>query len=197
MRLIFFDRTAMGERVLNLPNAITLLRIAAVPVIAWLILQRLWGPAFWLFLAAAVSDGIDGFIARRFNLMTQLGAALDTVADKALGVVTLVMLTLEETIPMWVTIAILLRDSVIVLGALSYRGLAGHIEIHPTWLGKTHMFAEFALLALVLGGLAGILAMDAWRMPLFVAVFAIAVASGIQYVWIWGAKARRERLLGR
>ncbi|MFP5411197.1 MAG: CDP-alcohol phosphatidyltransferase family protein, partial [Gammaproteobacteria bacterium] len=84
----------MSERVLNLPNVITLLRIAVVPVIAWLILQRLWGPAFWLFLAAAVSDGIDGFIARRFNLMTQLGAALDTVADKALGVVTLVMLTL-------------------------------------------------------------------------------------------------------
>ncbi|MEW5966799.1 MAG: CDP-alcohol phosphatidyltransferase family protein [Pseudomonadota bacterium] len=187
----------MSERVLNLPNVITLLRIAAVPVIAWLIQQRMWESACWLFLAAAVSDGIDGFIARRFNMMTQLGAALDTVADKALGVVTLVMLTLEEAIPMWVTLAILLRDTVIVLGALSYRGLAGHIDIHPTWLGKTHMFAEFALLALVLGGLAGILAMDAWLTPLFVAVFAIAVVSGGQYVWIWGAKARRERLLGR
>ena len=187
----------MSERVLNLPNVITLLRIAAVPVIAWLILQRLWEPACWLFLAAAVSDGIDGFLARRLNQMTQLGAALDTVADKALGVVTLVMLTLEETIPMWVTLAILLRDSVIVLGALSYRGLAGHIEIHPTWLGKTHTFAEFALLALVLGGLAGVLAMEDWLTPLFVTVFAIAVASGVQYVWIWGAKARRERLFGR
>ncbi|MFN3543598.1 MAG: CDP-alcohol phosphatidyltransferase family protein [Thiobacillus sp.] len=186
----------MSERVMTLPNVITLLRIAAVPVIAWLILERLWEPACWLFLAAAVSDGLDGFIARRFNLTTQLGAALDTIADKALGVVTLVMLTLEEMIPLWVTLAILLRDSVIVLGALSYRGLAGHIEIHPTWLGKTHMFGEFALLALVLGGLAGVLAMDAWRMPLFVTVFAIAVASGVQYVWIWGTKARRERLLG-
>jgi cardiolipin synthase len=79
-----------------------------------------------------------------------------------------------------------------VLGALSYRGLAGHLEIHPTWLGKTHMFAEFALLALVLGGLAGLLALDDWRLPLFVAVFAIAVTSGVQYVWIWSAKARRE-----
>jgi len=187
----------MSERVLNLPNVITLLRIAAVPVIAWLIQQRMWEPACWLFLAAAVSDGIDGFLARRLNQMTQLGAALDTVADKALGVVTLVMLTLEEAIPMWVTLAILLRDSVIVLGALSYRGLAGHLDIHPTRLGKTHMFAEFALLALVLAGLAGVLAMEAWLTPLFVAVFAVAVASGIQYVWIWGAKARRERLLGR
>src|SRR3569833_1226218 len=57
--------------------------------------------------------------------MTQLGAALDTVADKALGVVTLVMLTQAGAIPLWVTLAILLRDSIIVLGALSYRGLAG------------------------------------------------------------------------
>ncbi len=183
----------MSERVFNLPNVITLLRIAAVPVVGWLILQQRWEAACWLFLAAAVSDGLDGVLARWLNQLTQLGAALDTVADKALGVVTLVMLTQAGAIPLWVTLAILLRDSVIVLGALSYRGLAGHLEIHPTWLGKTHMFAEFSLLALVLGGLAGLLALDGWRLPLFVTVFVIAVASGLQYVWVWGAKARRER----
>ena len=136
-------------------------------------------------------------LARWLNQMTQLGAALDTVADKALGVVTLVMLTLEEAIPLWVALAILVRDSIIVLGALSYRGLAGHLEIHPTWLGKTHMAAEFTLLALVLGGLAGLLAVESWLGMLFATVFAIAVISGVQYVWIWGAKARRERETGR
>jgi cardiolipin synthase len=183
----------MSERVFNLPNVITLLRIAAVPVVGWLIQQQRWEAACWLFLAAAVSDGIDGLLARWLDQMTQLGAALDTIADKALGVVTLVMLTLEEAIPMWVTLAILLRDSIIVLGALSYRGLAGHLEIHPTWLGKTHMFAEFGLLTLVLAGLAGLLDLTAWLQPLFVTVFVIAVVSGVQYVWIWGAKARRER----
>ncbi|MHB0917098.1 MAG: CDP-alcohol phosphatidyltransferase family protein [Thiobacillus sp.] len=187
----------MRERVFNLPNVITLLRIAAVPVVGWLILNARWEAACWLFLAAAVSDGLDGLLARWLNQMTQLGAALDTVADKALGVVTLVMLTQAGAIPLWVTLAILLRDSVIVLGALSFRGLAGHLEIHPTWLGKTHMFAEFSLLALVLGGLAGLLALDDWRMPLFVTVFVIAVASGMQYVWVWGAKARRERVAAR
>ncbi len=183
----------MSERVFNLPNVITLLRLAAVPVVGWLILNERWDAACWLFLAAAISDGIDGFLARWLNQMTALGAALDSVADKALGVVTLVMLTLEEAIPMWVTLAILLRDTVIVLGALSYRGLAGHLDIHPTWLGKTHMFAEFTLLALVLGGLAGLVVLEDWRLPLFAIVFGIAVASGVQYVWIWGAKARRER----
>jgi cardiolipin synthase len=187
----------MSERVFNLPNVITMLRIAAVPVVAWLITQQNWEAACWLFLAAAVSDGIDGLLARWLDQMTPLGAALDTVADKALGVVTLVMLTLEEAIPMWVTLAILLRDTIIVLGALSYRGLAGHLEIHPTWLGKTHMFAEFTLLALVLGVLAELLVLEDWLQWLFVAVFAIAVASGVQYVWIWGAKARRERVAAR
>jgi len=183
----------MGERVFNLPNVITMLRIAAVPVVGWLILQQRWEAACWLFLAAALSDGIDGLLARWLRQMTQLGAALDSVADKALGLVTLVMLTLEEAIPMWVTLAILLRDTVIVLGALSYRGLAGHLEIHPTWLGKTHMFAEFTLLTLVLASLAGLLDLTAWLQPLFAAVFVIAVVSGVQYVWIWGTKARRER----
>jgi cardiolipin synthase len=187
----------MRERVFNLPNVITLLRLAAVPVVAWLILQQRWEAACWLFLAAAVSDGIDGLLARWLDQMTQLGAALDTVADKALGVVTLVLLTQAGAIPLWVTLAILLRDSIIVLGALSYRGMAGHLEIHPTWLGKTHMFAEFALLALVLADLARVLRIDAWLTALFVSVFVIAVVSGMQYVWIWGAKARRERAAAR
>jgi len=187
----------MRERVFNLPNVITLLRLAAVPVVAWLILQQRWEAACWLFLAAAVSDGIDGLLARWLNQMTQLGAALDSVADKALGVVTLVLLTQAGAIPLWVTLAILLRDSIIVLGALSYRGMAGHLEIHPTWLGKTHMFAEFALLALVLADLAQVLQLDEWLTALFVTVFVIAVVSGVQYVWIWGAKARRERAAAR
>jgi cardiolipin synthase len=187
----------MSERIFNLPNVITLLRIAAVPLVGWLILHERWEAACWLFLAAAVSDGIDGLLARWLNQVTQLGAALDTVADKALGLVTLVMLTKVGAIPLWVTLAILLRDSIIVLGALSYRGLAGHLEIHPTWLGKAHMFAEFTLLALVLGALAELVVLEAWLQPLFLAVFVIAVISGVQYVWIWSAKARRERVTTR
>lgn len=185
----------MSERAFTLPNVVTVLRLAAVPAVAWLIYQRQWEAACWLFLAAALSDGLDGFLARALNQTTQLGAALDTVADKALGIVTLVMLTLEDAIPMWVTLAILARDAVIVLGALSYRGLAGHLEIHPTWLGKAHMFAEFLLLALVLGTLAGLLGAGVWLDGLFLAVFAVAAASGIQYVWLWGAKARREHVI--
>lgn len=183
----------MSERAFNLPNLISLLRLAAVPAVAWLISQQHWEAACWLFLIAAVSDGIDGLLARWLDQMTRLGAVLDTVADKALGVVTLVMLTQAGAIPLWVTLAILLRDGIVVLGALSFRGLAGHLEIQPTWLGKTHMAAVFALLTLVLADLGKLLVVDDWLLPLFVSVFAVAALSGVQYVWIWSAKARRER----
>lgn len=183
----------MKTRVLNLPNSISLLRLAAVPLVAWLILQQQWLAAWMLFLAAALSDAIDGLLARWLKQMTPLGAALDSVADKALGLVTLVLLTQARAIPAWVAVAILLRDSVIVLGALSYRGFAGHLEIHPTWLGKTHMFSAFAMLALVLGQLAELIELGGWQRPMFALAFGVAVSSGLQYVWIWSAKARRER----
>lgn len=183
----------MRERVLNLPNLVTLLRLAAVPAVAWLILQQRWEAACLFFVAAAISDGIDGLLARRLNQVTQLGAALDTVADKALAVVVLVMLTQAGAIPLWVTFAVLLRDSIIVMGAIGYRGVAGHLDIQPTWLGKTHMFAEFALLAVVLGSLAELLTVGPWLDVLFGVVFAIAALSGVQYVYIWSAKARRAR----
>lgn len=184
----------MSERFLNIPNGITLLRLAAVPVVFWLIQQQRWEPAFWLFLAAALSDGVDGFLARWLKQMTAIGAALDTTTDKLLTLSTLVLLTLAEAIPLWVAAAILLRDAVIILGAASYRGLAGHIEFTPTLLGKVHIALEFALLTLVLADQAQLVELGAWKMPLFLAVFGVAVVSGIQYVWIWGAKARRARL---
>lgn len=183
----------MAERILNIPNAITLLRLLAAPGVVWLILHAQWEAACWLFLVAALSDGVDGYLARRLRQTTAFGAALDALTDKALGLGTLVSLTRMEAIPLWVTLAILLRDTVIVLGALTYRRRAGHLEIEPTGLGKMHIFIEFSLLALVLADRAQILQLGIWQAPLFALVFAIAVISGVQYVWIWSGKARHAQ----
>lgn len=183
----------MAERIFNIPNAITVLRLLATPVVVWLILHAQWQAACWLFLIAALSDGVDGYLARRLGQTTAFGAALDAVTDKALGLGTLVALTQREAIPLWVTLAILLRDTVIVLGAFSYRSRVGHLEIQPTGLGKMHTFIEFALLALVLADSARIIQLGIWHGPLFALVFAVAAISGIQYVWIWSGKVRRER----
>lgn len=182
----------MHEKAFNLPNAITGVRLMAVPVTIWFMLENQWAVAAWVFLIAALTDGLDGFLARRLNQTTAIGAALDTVTDKALSLSVLVILASFELVPMWVALAIVIRDAVIVVGALAYRGMAGHLEIQPTLLGKTNTFAEFSMLALVLGHQAGIVPGEAWVYPMFWIVFATTVASGMQYVWIWGNKARRE-----
>jgi cardiolipin synthase (CMP-forming) len=177
---------------LNLPNLFTSLRLFAAPGVIWLILEGRWTFACWLFLAAALTDGIDGWLARRLNQTTALGATLDTVTDKALGLGVLIVLSALGLVPGWVTLAIVIRDVVVVVGALAYKGVAGHLEIQPTFLGKTNTFAEFTMLALVLGHEANIVPGDQWLMPMFGLVFATTVVSGIQYVWVWSGKAKRE-----
>ena len=179
---------------LNLPNAITLLRLLAAPGVAWLLETGRYAAAFWLFLAAALSDGIDGFLARRFGWITPLGALLDTLTDKALGITTLLLLTWQDLIPWWVAGAIVLRDAVIVLGALAYRSLAGHLDIQPTWLGKTNTFLEFALLCVVLAQAALLLPLGDVARLLFYGVFVTTLGSGLHYVVLWGRRYRRERL---
>lgn len=185
----------MQEKAFNLPNSITGIRLMGVPATIWFMLENQWAAATWVFMIAALTDGLDGFLARRLKQTTAIGAALDTVTDKALSLSVLVVLTSFGLVPAWVALAIVVRDAVIVIGALAYRGMAGHLEIQPTLLGKANTFAEFAMLALVLGHQAAILPGDAWLQPMFWVVFATTVASGMQYVWIWGNKARREKVV--
>jgi cardiolipin synthase len=183
----------MEEKAFNLPNSITGVRLMGVPATIWFMLEGQWAAATWVFLVAALTDGLDGFLARRLNQCTAIGAALDTVTDKALALSVLVVLTSFELVPAWVAVAIILRDGVIVVGALAYRGMAGHLEIQPTLLGKANTFGEFAMLALVLGHQAGIVPGEDWVRPMFWLVFATTLASGAQYVWVWSRKARAER----
>lgn len=178
----------MNEKAFNLPNAITGIRLMGVPAAIWFMLEGQWVIATWVFLVAALTDGLDGFLARRLKQTTAIGAALDTVTDKALSLSVLMVLLSFGLVPVWVALAIVIRDAVIVIGALAYRGMAGHLEIQPTLLGKANTFVEFAMLALVLGHRAGIVPGEIWLQPMFWVVFATTVASGMQYVWIWGKK---------
>ena len=174
---------------LNVPNTISLLRLALVPVVIYLLAHSAFGYALAAFLMASVSDGIDGWIARHYNLRTSFGALIDPVADKLIILSCLLMLTWLALIPLWLTLAMLARDSVIVIGAFAYQRLHGHVEITPTMLGKTHIAMEFILLCLVLANAASIISITEWLPIMFVLVLASAVFSGMQYVWIWGRKA--------
>src|SRR5688500_12469917 len=89
---------------MNLPNAITIARILAVPVLIWLIVSGEYLLAFWLFVLAGISDGVDGFIAKRFDQRTELGAYLDPIADKLMLVSIYVSLGLLRVLPPWLVI---------------------------------------------------------------------------------------------
>lgn len=177
----------------NLPNLLTLLRLVLVPVMGYFAWSGRYAIALPIFLVAALTDLADGYIARRFNLVSKLGALLDPVADKLNMFVATVLLAWQSRIPIWLAVAIIGRDVVIVAGAIAYRIARGRLDIKPTRLSKVNTAIEFAVLLLVMAAAAGWIDATAWMLPSFVIVFVTATASGIQYVWRWGRMAFAER----
>ena len=168
----------------HLPNLLTILRLVLVPVIAGAILRRDDGVALALFLSSALSDLADGYLARRFGVTSRLGALLDPVADKASMFSATVLLAWQGHLPWWLAVAIVLRDVVIVGGALAYRRLRGTLRIAPTRVSKINTALEFGVLLAVLAVGAGWLPGGAWLQAAFGIVLATVVASGAQYVWL-------------
>lgn len=177
---------------LSIPNLITLVRLALVPALGYFLLGGEYGLALIVFLVAAVTDLVDGFIARHFELVSALGATLDPIADKLNMFVATVLLAWQGLLPVWLAIAIVLRDVVIVAGALAYRLTLGHIEIAPTTLSKVNTFIEFAVLIAVMAAAARWIQTDRWLPAVFVLAFVTAIASGVQYVWVWSWKVVRD-----
>ena len=150
------------------------------------------GCALLAFLLAALTDLLDGLIARRFKLTSKLGAALDPIADKLNMFVATIPLAWQGLLPMWLAIAIVLRDVLIVAGVLAYRLTIGPLKIAPTTLSKANTFIEFTVLLIVMANAARWIDIDNWLASAFVFVFATVLASGVQYVWVWGRKAVRD-----
>ncbi|WP_282571768.1 CDP-alcohol phosphatidyltransferase family protein [Roseomonas acroporae] len=172
--------------VLTLPNVITLMRLCAVPATIWLILQGRLDAAFWLFVAAGVSDGLDGWLARVRNARSALGALLDPVADKALLVSVYVTLAAIGVLPDWLAILVVFRDLVIVGGVALLALLGPRPPIRPLPISKLNTLLQIALagVALLLAGpgraLGGPLG---WLQPALVwLVAASTLASGAAYV---------------
>ncbi|KMO31416.1 hypothetical protein VQ02_25990 [Methylobacterium variabile] len=167
----------------SLPNLITAARLALVPFVVWAIAREAWGPAFLLFALAGASDGIDGFLARRYGLASRLGAVLDPLADKALMLAVLVSLTLAGLVPAWFPAVLIARDALVVLAAALARLAGRPLETPPLLIGKLNTACQIAFLAWLLGGRAlGIDAAgaEAWAMP---ALAGLSVASaGVQGV---------------
>jgi cardiolipin synthase len=180
------------ESVLNWPNAITSLRLLAIPALTWFALHGDWGVACLLFVGAAATDGLDGYLARRLQQTTALGAILDTLTDKALGLSTLGLLALHGLLPLWLAGGLVTRDLVIVLAALIYRGLVGEMQVAPPFLGKFNTFLEFAVFALLLGEAAGWLYFSPVATAFFVVLLGTAVISAAQILHVWWHRGRQH-----
>jgi len=137
----------------NLPNIITLIRILLVPVIVWAIASNQMTIAFFIFVAAGVSDAIDGFLAKRFNMTTEIGALLDPVADKALLVSIYVTLGISGDIPRWLVILVVSRDFMIVGAVIISWILDNPVPMKPLMVSKLNTVAQVSFAALVLASL--------------------------------------------
>jgi cardiolipin synthase len=181
----------------NLPNVITVMRIAMVVPITWLLWREQYVHALVVTSIAGASDAVEGWLARRLDAISQLGAAMDPVADKLMVAVIFVIFTIQGHLPLWLAIIILGRDAIIMTGAGVYRLLFGKIQYSPTYLSKANTAMQLATAVLVLLGLCGFGRLSELSLAVmnpygFYLLAVVGVASGLDYVATWSLRAWRE-----
>ena len=170
---------------MNLPNIITLGRILLVPVIVWAIASNQMTIAFVIFVVAGVSDAIDGFLAKRFNMTTEIGALLDPVADKALLVSIYVALGISGDIPRWLVILVVSRDFMIVGAVIVSWILDNPVPMKPLMVSKLNTVAQVAFAALVLASLGFGFRTSPYEIALMLCVTVLTLLSVSFYLVEW------------
>jgi cardiolipin synthase len=170
----------------QVPNLLTLSRIALVPILILTLKDQDYFAALAVFLIAGISDGLDGWIAKRYHYTSRFGAILDPVADKILLVSCYVMLTVLGQLPFWLMLTVAFRDLLIVGGYLVYTSAVGSVSMRPSRLSKYNTVAQIVLVLAVLLQQASGFGYQPFLDALMYLVFATTVASGLHYVWIWG-----------
>jgi cardiolipin synthase (CMP-forming) len=175
--------TRQSNAAINLPNALTLIRLLLTPLFVILLLRDQITPALVVFCLAGISDGLDGFIARYFDQRTLIGAYLDPVADKALLMSAFVCLAIMGMIPDWLTVMVLSRDILIVIGIAILTVTGKTYHIHPSLVSKCTTVAQIAMVivSLMATGIPLLQAVKAVLVPVTAALTAI---SGLHYVYI-------------
>lgn len=150
---------------MTLPNQITIGRILLIPVFVLLAIyygqsvaagvpnELLRGATIIVFLTAALSDGVDGWLARHYHLKSPLGAILDPLADKGLMLTAIITLSLsnwDRSLPLWFPVLVIARDIIIVTGCIVLRFLNDHLDVRPSLLGKASTFLQMLAIAVVL-----------------------------------------------
>ena len=170
---------------MNIPNSLTLVRIVLVPLVVWLIIDHEMTAAFLLFLLAGFSDAADGYIAKRYGWRSELGAYLDPIADKALLVSIYVTLGLAGHLPVWLVIAVVSRDILIVGAVVLSWMLSRPLTMHPLLISKVNTFAQIVLAGLVLAELGLGLGLEPVVKVLIWVTGALTILSAAAYFWSW------------
>ncbi|HCS13691.1 MAG: CDP-diacylglycerol--glycerol-3-phosphate 3-phosphatidyltransferase [Zetaproteobacteria bacterium CG06_land_8_20_14_3_00_59_53] len=177
----------MGQ-VINIPNTLTLGRILLTPVIVYFILDDQPINALIFMAVAGFTDMLDGAIAKHFNMRTTVGAYLDPLADKLMLVSTIVCLFYMDEVPLFVFLAVVFRDAIIIGGAALYELVTRRLRMEPTLLSKATttvqiFYVLIALLHMAYGFPEGLMQFVVWL------TFVITVVSGVQYMVLWTLKA--------
>ena len=176
----------------DIPNIITALRFLLVPPVVILLLQERFTAALIVFGVAGLSDGLDGFLARRFDWRSRLGGIMDPLADKLLVVSSFVTLGWLGLIPAWLVLLVILRDLVIIAGATFYHMRIEQFDAEPSVASKLNTAAQVLLVLAVLYS-SGIQALPVMLMDvLLYGVLVTTLWSGFDYAWTWGRRAMQR-----
>ena len=134
-----------------LPNGISLLRLLAVPLTVYLLMSQEMVAAFWVIVAAGVSDGLDGYLAKRFDAVTRLGTYLDPLADKAMLIAVCLCLVYLEYLPGWIVALAILRDLLILGGVLLSNVLELELKVEPISISKLNTVLQILMVSFALG----------------------------------------------
>jgi cardiolipin synthase len=139
-----------GDRAVNIPNFLTVLRIVLVPIIVILLIQGQFTKALVCFIIAGVTDGLDGMLARVLNQTTVVGAYLDPLADKVLVISMYATLAIIGVIPGWLAVIVISRDFIILGGILVLTHMSVNIEIKPSYVSKINTMLQLATIFVAL-----------------------------------------------
>ncbi|TQV77084.1 CDP-alcohol phosphatidyltransferase family protein [Aliikangiella marina] len=174
-----------------LPNLITIIRIILLVPLSYLLVHEEYTTALIIFVVAGASDALDGFLAKHFSWVSRFGAILDPLADKALLVLTMAILTYNGVISWLLLTVVFARDISIVLGGYYYHYRLGPFEMQPSYLSKFNTFVQILLVSSYLISLGYRQLPGLYIDTLVLLTYFTTVSSGIHYVWVWGGKFKQ------
>lgn len=174
----------------DIPNVISIIRIIMVIPIAFCLWNQNYFTALILFLVGGLSDGLDGFLARRYHWETKLGVILDPMGDKLMMLTAYLLLGWYDLLPGWLVVLVIGRDLIIVMGTLLYRRLIGEAKLKPLFISKLNTTVQIGLVLLVM--LAQVISIHSLIIDSLIWLVAVTtLLSGYAYINEWGRRSWR------